>query len=175
MIEQRRAQQSGIHRSIRFLITEADGTWQYSFSIGGRSYAGKITAVLGLLAARRVKMKIDRVLRQEASRLAHADAEPGRARNPGSSAPVERSAAATTVRDGSALASQDGETTNTVAFVCEVCNVVFEAVQVCVAAKGLFRCDACGWPVHQWEGAYDYRDWRRLDNAVETDPGPPPQ
>ncbi|MBR0893784.1 hypothetical protein JQ616_02390 [Bradyrhizobium tropiciagri] len=68
MAGQGRAQQSGTHRSIRFLITEADtpGFWQYSFSIGDRNFTGRIQAVLGLLAARRVKMKIDRLLKHNA-------------------------------------------------------------------------------------------------------------
>ncbi|MGY4476373.1 hypothetical protein [Bradyrhizobium sp. USDA 3364] len=66
MAGEERAQQSGIHRSIRFLITEGEtaGTWRYSFSIGDRNFTGKVQAVLGLLAARRVKMKINRMLKQ---------------------------------------------------------------------------------------------------------------
>ncbi|MCC8941017.1 hypothetical protein [Bradyrhizobium ivorense] len=93
-----RAQQSGTHRSIRFLITEDEtaGAWRYSFSIGNRNFAGKIQAVLGLLAARRVKMKIDRVLRLDALMKAHADAvvEPGADRSPIAPSPAVRRASA---------------------------------------------------------------------------------
>ena len=46
---------------------EVAGTWRYSFSIGDRNFSGTVEAVLGLLAARRVMMKINRVLRQNAS------------------------------------------------------------------------------------------------------------
>ena len=35
------------------------GFWRYSFFIGERRVSGKINAKLGLLAVRRVKMKID--------------------------------------------------------------------------------------------------------------------
>ncbi|MVT66536.1 hypothetical protein GPL21_15670 [Bradyrhizobium pachyrhizi] len=69
MVGQTPAQHSGIHRSIHYMIIEGEtaGTWRYSFSIGDRNYSGTVQAVLGLLAARRVRMKIDRVLRQNAS------------------------------------------------------------------------------------------------------------
>ncbi|MGX1349835.1 hypothetical protein AB7M49_003411 [Bradyrhizobium elkanii] len=69
MVEETRAQHSGIHRSIHYAIIEGEaaGTWRYSFSVGDRNFSGTVQAVLGLLAARRVRMKIDRVLRQNAS------------------------------------------------------------------------------------------------------------
>jgi hypothetical protein len=69
VVEETRAQHSGIHRSVHYTIIEGEaaGTWRYSFSIGDRNFSGTVQAVLGLLAARRVRMKIDRVLRQNAS------------------------------------------------------------------------------------------------------------
>ncbi|MCS3452967.1 MULTISPECIES: hypothetical protein [Bradyrhizobium] len=69
MVGETPAQHSGIHRSIHYMIIEGEaaGTWRYSFSIGDRNFAGTVQAVLGLLAARRVRMKIDRMLRQSAS------------------------------------------------------------------------------------------------------------
>ncbi|BBC03072.1 MULTISPECIES: hypothetical protein [Bradyrhizobium] len=69
MVEETRAQHSGIHRSVHYTIIEGEaaGTWRYSFSVRDRNFSGTVQAVLGLLAARRVRMKIDRVLRQNAS------------------------------------------------------------------------------------------------------------
>ncbi|WGD54248.1 hypothetical protein QA641_10310 [Bradyrhizobium sp. CB1650] len=132
------------------MITEAEapGTWSYSFSVGNRNFSGRVQAVLGLLAARRVKMKIDRALLHDASTEAHTDAVTKPDASPTSTpSPVNRSGSATP--------------SNTVAFTCAACNASYEAVQVRTAAKGIFRCTACYWPVHQWDGAHDYRSWRR--------------
>jgi hypothetical protein len=168
---QGRTHQSGTHRSIRFVIIEGEtaGTWRYSFSIGGRNFAGKMQAVMGLLAARRVKMKIDRLLRQGMSTKAHADAaEPDVARNPIASPPAAQSAAPTTFGDGPGPMPRTADSRSTVAFACEACDMAYEAVQISVASRGIFRCTVCDGPVHQWDGAYDYRSWQRLEKDAET-------
>ncbi|MBR0873183.1 hypothetical protein JQ633_22695 [Bradyrhizobium tropiciagri] len=170
------AQQSGTHRSIRFVITEGEtaGIWRYSFSIGGRNFTGKMQAVLGLLAARRVKIKIDRLLKQQELAKAQAGAEPDVARNPSAPPPAARSAASTNLGDGPESVPQKAEGSGTVAFACESCNVAYEAVQVCTAGKGIFRCAVCDGPVHQWDGAYHYRNWRRLEEDAGTRLPPTP-
>ena len=169
---QGRAQQSGIHRSTHYLITEAGtpGTWHYSFFIGDRNFAGKVQAVLGLLAARRVRMKIDRLLKHNASMATHTDAavEPDVSQRP--PPPIASDASSTTFPDSPELAPLKAEASSTVAFTCEACKFVYEAVQVRAAARGVFRCTACWWPVHRWDGEYDYKGWRRLEKDVEPPP-----
>ena len=163
-----RAHHSGTHRSVHYLITESEtaGIWRYWFSIGDRNFAGKVHAVLGLLAERRVMMNIDRVLRREVSRKAHTDGMAGSdvPRRP-SRPTVARTASSATVSDGSKPIPPKAECPSTVAFTCEMCHVVYEAVQVRAKAKGLFRCTVCYWRVHQWDGAYDYRSWRQQDKT----------
>ena len=155
----RPARQSGIHRSIPFQITEIEGGgfWRYSFSIGSRDFSGTVQATLGLLAARRVKMKIDRVLGRHVSMEIHANAvtKPKPPRNPRPSLPAKPT---DPPRNRPALPMAGCS----VAFTCEACKSGYEAVQVLVAAKGVFRCIVCYWPIHQWDGPHDYTCWRRL-------------
>jgi len=140
------ARHAGIHRSVHFEITETanPGLWDYCFAIGNRNFSGTVQAILWLLAARRVKMKIDRALKHDTATEEAAPPAPE-----GHSHPQA-------VRRAAVRAS------TVVAFTCEACHAVYEAVQVIVAAKGIFRCTACYWPVHKWDGAHDYSRWRRL-------------
>lgn len=174
MVRQTGAQLSGVHRSIHFLIIEAEaaGTWRYSFFIGDRNFSGTVQAVLGLLAARRVRMKIDRALRQNASIEAHTDTafEPDVPPNPIAPPPAASSSASNSFRDRPELMSPQSVGSSTVAFSCAGCSVIYQTVQVSIAAKGVFRCTACYQPVHRWDGAYDYRSWQRLEMEVETLP-----
>ncbi|WP_439394500.1 hypothetical protein ACRQ5Q_35195 [Bradyrhizobium sp. PMVTL-01] len=146
MAGKRPARHAGIHRSVHFEITEAanSGLWDYCFAIGNRNLSGRVQAILGLLAARRVKMKIDRALKHHASREERASPAPETQSHP---EVVRRTAVRSRIM---------------VAFTCEACNAAYEAVQVLVAAKGIFRCTVCYWPVHRWDGAHDYSRWRRL-------------
>ena len=150
--------QSGIHRSIHFLVTETgeSGIWEYRFRVGTRDFSGKVQAILGLLAARRVKMKIDRALARDASREAPVDvvAKPDVSLEP---IPLARERCSRPE-----LGPERAAYPKTVAFTCEACKAVYEAMQLLVPAKGIFRCTVCFWPVHQWDGRHDYSRWRRL-------------
>lgn len=56
------------HRGVEFNIQEAlPGQWRYSFKIDGKTIAGKTQTKLQLLAIHRVKVRIDRELRRDAS------------------------------------------------------------------------------------------------------------
>ncbi|MBR1175021.1 hypothetical protein JQ617_13715 [Bradyrhizobium sp. KB893862 SZCCT0404] len=149
---------SGIHRSIHFLIIETgqSGIWEYRFRVGARDVSGKVQAILALLAARRVKMRIDKALKQAAAREATADgvAKPD--------APIEAAPPAHVRCRRRASEPQQAASDTAVVFTCEACNAVYEALQVLVGAKGIFRCTVCYWPVHQWNGDHDYACWRLL-------------
>ena len=58
---------SGFHRGIFYSVTKdpLSDRWRYSFSIGNDTMTGTVKVTLGLLAVRRVRMLIDRALREK--------------------------------------------------------------------------------------------------------------
>jgi len=54
------------HKGVTFSVvkTADPNVWRWDFQVGGRSWSGKTEARLELLAVRRVKIRIDRALRQ---------------------------------------------------------------------------------------------------------------
>jgi len=159
----RPAQESGTHRSIPFEITEIEGTatWHYFFSIGNRNFSGKVQAVLGLLAVRRVRIKINRALKRDATIEGRAEkvVSPKTSRTPCARFPAKP--AGSSIKSGSRPELRKAECT--VVFICEACDAVYKVAQVLAVAKGSFSCILCFWPIHKWDGAYDYRSWRRID------------
>ena len=160
---ERPTQLSGIHRSIPFEITEIEdaATWQYLFSIGKRNFSGKVQAVLGLLAVRRVKIKINRALKRDATIEDRAEkvVSPKASRTPCARSPGKPPGSS--IKSGSRLELPKAECT--VVFICEACDAIYKVAQVLAVAKGNFSCVLCYWPIQQWDGAYDYRSWRRID------------
>jgi len=55
-----------IHKGIKFTVVaaEAPGIWRWQFTINGEIRTGRTEARLELLAIRRVKLRIDRALKQ---------------------------------------------------------------------------------------------------------------
>jgi hypothetical protein len=55
-----------IHKGIEFSVvaTDVSGIWRWRFAINGEIKTGRTEARLELLAIRRVKLKIDRELKQ---------------------------------------------------------------------------------------------------------------
>jgi hypothetical protein len=55
-----------IYRGIEFTVvaTDAPGIWRWQFTINGAIRTGRTEARLELLAIRRVKLRIDRALKQ---------------------------------------------------------------------------------------------------------------
>ena len=60
-----------------------------------------------------------------------------------------------------------GRTPIDVIFVCRKCSLVYVAKQERRRDKltGKFDCTACGAVVHAWSGAYDYHDWRIVEDG----------
>ena len=61
-----------IYRGIEFTVVAADvpGIWRWQFTINGDIRTGRTEARLELLAIRRVKLRIDRALKQGRPRMA---------------------------------------------------------------------------------------------------------
>jgi hypothetical protein len=55
--------------------------------------------------------------------------------------------------------------TTPVIFACHACGASYEAMQQNIPSKGIFRCKACYWPVHEWDGEYRFVDWRQLKSG----------
>ncbi|MBI5318806.1 hypothetical protein [Bradyrhizobium sp.] len=55
-----------IHKGIEFTVVaaEAPGIWRWQFTINGETRGGRTEARLELLAIRRVRLRIDRALKQ---------------------------------------------------------------------------------------------------------------
>ena len=64
-----------IYRGIEFTVvtTDAPGIWRWRFTIDGEIRSGRTEARLELLAIRRVKLRIDRALKQARRRAAKDD------------------------------------------------------------------------------------------------------
>jgi hypothetical protein len=61
-----------MYKGIEFTVVAADapGIWRWQFTINGEVRTGRTEASLELLAIRRVKLKIDRALKQTKPRMA---------------------------------------------------------------------------------------------------------
>jgi predicted RNA-binding Zn-ribbon protein involved in translation (DUF1610 family) len=49
-------------------------------------------------------------------------------------------------------------------FSCRHCETVFRATQVRQPGAGSYICRACGTPVHEWSGPYNFVDWKPVAN-----------
>jgi hypothetical protein len=58
----------GIHRGVEYTVamTAAPGVWKWQFTIGDQVKTGKTETRIGLLAIRRVRLRIDRELKKAA-------------------------------------------------------------------------------------------------------------
>ena len=52
-----------------------------------------------------------------------------------------------------------------VIFVCFGCEACYEAAQIPMAGKGVFRCHECETQVHVWDEAYSYLRWQKYDST----------
>jgi len=60
-----------IHKGIEFTVVATEpGSWRWRFAVNGEIRTGRTEARLELLAIRRVKLKIDRELKQTRRRAA---------------------------------------------------------------------------------------------------------